>query len=118
MNVLALLRPLGAHLGIVLASVVWSLGQAVVGVLYPAASRRVERLQRATALLLLASIVCLGMGLGIWHSGIAWSGAWFVWLIGAASLLAAGILGSCVEAAAARPATLPRLPFEQQTARD
>ena len=104
--------------GQIVASVAWSLGQAVVGVLYPAASPRVERLQRATALLLLSSVVCLSLGLGVWHSGIAWSGVWFLWLAGTASLLAAGVLGCCVEAACSRPASLPRLPFEQQTARD
>jgi hypothetical protein len=98
--------------------VLWSLCQAVVGVLYPAASRRVAWLQHATAVLLLLSVIALSVGLGMWHARVAWSGVWLLWFVGGSGLLAAGYLGCCVEAACARPASLGKLPFENQTLRD
>src|SRR5262245_60407413 len=89
--------------GQMLAGVLWSFGQALVGVLQPAASRRVERLARATSLLLLAAVLCLSMGLGLCHAGVAWMGAWVLSLIGAACLLAAGVLGSFLEPTPTQP---------------
>ena len=81
----------------VLFRVAFAMFQAVAGVLCPTTSKTVQRWQRVTGLLLVASLACLGLGMAAWTLELSLPGVWVVWLVGAIGLLVAGMIGSLVE---------------------
>ena len=83
----------------VLFRVAIAMFQAIAGVLHPAIHPDVQRWQRVTALLLIGSLLCLGLGMASWTLNLSLPGAWLIWLVGAVGLLIAGVTGSLVEAA-------------------